>query len=106
MQTTSIASLLVGALVLLRTPCPRNRISASRLLLHAAGSAHLSAAEREACASLAEWLETDSLPAFGLPPAPGCLTDWGESRRGALRARQSPVRSLPLPAPIQKGVAA
>lgn len=54
------ASLLVAALVMLRHPCTRNRITASLLLARAARDAALSPAEREACLNLLDELERDA----------------------------------------------
>ncbi len=54
------ASLLVAALVMLRHPCTRNRITASLLLARAARDAALSPAEREACLNLVDELEHDA----------------------------------------------
>lgn len=53
------ASLLVAALVMLRRPCARNRITASMLLARAAQDDALSPAEREACLNLVDELELD-----------------------------------------------
>lgn len=55
------ASLLVAALVMLRRPCARNRITASMLLTRAAQDSTLSAAEREACLNLVDKLEQDAV---------------------------------------------
>jgi protein TonB len=54
------APLLLAALVKLRHPCARNRITASLLLARAAEDAALSLAEREACLSLIDDLEQDT----------------------------------------------
>lgn len=56
------ASPLVAALVMLRRPCARNRITASMLLARAAQDDTLSAAEREACLNLVDELECDAQP--------------------------------------------
>lgn len=50
-------TLLVAALVMLRRPCTRNRITAAMLLARAAQNTELSPAEREACLSLVDELE-------------------------------------------------
>lgn len=51
------APLLVAALALLNRRCPRNEMSAARLLQRAALSLTLSPTEREICQTLAEELE-------------------------------------------------
>ena len=56
-------SLLVAALVMLRRPCTRNKITASILLNRAAQDTELSPAEREACLSLVDELEYEALSA-------------------------------------------
>lgn len=56
------ASLLVAALLMLRHPCTRNRITASILLNRAAHDAALSPADREACLNLVDELENDGRP--------------------------------------------
>lgn len=56
------ASLLVAALVKLRSPCARNRLAAALLLAHAARDEALSAAERDACLNLADELEHAAPP--------------------------------------------
>jgi hypothetical protein len=53
-------SLLVAALLMLRHPCTRNRITASLLLNRAAQNTALSPAEREACLILVDELECDA----------------------------------------------
>lgn len=53
-------SLLVAALVMLRRPCARNRITASLLLARAAEDTALSVAEREACLNLVDELECEA----------------------------------------------
>lgn len=57
MQPTS---LLVAALLLLRHPCTRNKLTASILLNRAAKDTALSPADREACLSLVDELECDA----------------------------------------------
>lgn len=54
------ASLLVAALLMLRRPCARNRITATMLLARADRDTVLSPAEREACLSLVDELERDA----------------------------------------------
>lgn len=71
------ASLLVAALVMLRRPCARNRITASMLLARAARDTALSPAEREACLNLVDELERDA------PSAP--LAQGGTPQRPAHR---------------------
>ncbi|MFN3543702.1 MAG: hypothetical protein ACK4UX_02510 [Thiobacillus sp.] len=66
MRTTSAISLLVAALVMLRQPCTRSQATARLLLERAAEHTSLSPAEREACLSLADAIETE-LPAQSAP---------------------------------------
>jgi hypothetical protein len=65
MQPTS---LLVAALLLLRHPCTRNKLTASILLNRAAKDTALSPADREACLSLVDELESDD--ALSSPAGP------------------------------------
>lgn len=65
MQTTPPASLLVAALVMLRHPCPRNQAAAQLLLERAAEHDSLTHAERDACRTLADDLDTECA---GTPP--------------------------------------
>ncbi|MGQ9686715.1 MAG: hypothetical protein ACUVT2_10480 [Thiobacillaceae bacterium] len=55
---TSVASLLVAALLMLHRPCPRNREIARLLLERAAVHEELTSDERIACSSLAEDLDS------------------------------------------------
>ena len=57
MPSSNPVSLLVAALVLSNQPSTRGRAIARLLLEHAAEHRELSAAEREACAALAEALD-------------------------------------------------
>ncbi len=57
MQPTS---LLVAALLMLRHPCTRNKLTASILLNRVAKDTALSPADREACLSLVDELECDA----------------------------------------------
>jgi hypothetical protein len=59
MRTSSTASLLVAALVMLRHPCSRNRATARLLLERAAEHSELTPAEREACLNLADDLDCE-----------------------------------------------
>ena len=59
MRTSSTASLLVAALVMLRRPCNRNQATAQLLLERAAEHSELTPAEREACLNLAEDLDIE-----------------------------------------------
>ena len=59
MRTSSTASLLVAALVMLRRPCARNKATAQLLLERAAEHSELTPAEREACLNLAEDLDIE-----------------------------------------------
>ena len=59
MRTSSTASLLVAALVMLRRPCARNKATAQLLLERAAEHSELTPAEREACLDLADDLDCD-----------------------------------------------
>jgi hypothetical protein len=60
--------LLVAALLMLRHPCTRNRITASLLLNRAAQNTALNPAEREACLILVDELECD-VPSAPTGPA-------------------------------------
>jgi hypothetical protein len=76
MHTSSVASLLVAALVVLRHPCTRNKATARLLLQRASEQDSLSHAEREACRNLADDLdiqrqEAQPLPRTLLAPRPG-----------------------------------
>lgn len=85
MQTTSPASLLVAALVMLRHPCNRNQATAQLLIERAAEHTELTPAEREACLDLADELDQErpqpavmhTKPASSPRPA----ADRGEVRR-------------------------
>ena len=59
MRTSSTASLLVAALVMLRRPCARNKVAAQLLLKRAAEHSELMPAEREACLNLVEDLDIE-----------------------------------------------
>lgn len=59
MRTSSTASLLVAALVMLRRPCARNKATAQLLLERAAEHSELTPAEREACLNLADDLDIE-----------------------------------------------
>ena len=59
MRTSSTASLLVAALVMLRRPCTRNKATAQLLLERAAEHSELTPAEREVCLDLAEDLDIE-----------------------------------------------
>ena len=59
MRTSSTASLLVAALVMLRRPCARNKATAQLLLERAAEHSELTPAEREACLDLADDLDIE-----------------------------------------------
>lgn len=94
MRTSSTASLLVAALVMLRRPCARNKATAQLLLERAAEHSELSPAEREACLDLADDLDCDR-------PNPGALhTKPAVSMRPATvegqECRLSLVSVLPL----------
>jgi hypothetical protein len=54
------APLLVAALLMLRHPCTRNRLTAAILLKRAARDGALSPADREACLGLVDELECDA----------------------------------------------
>ncbi|MBW8327878.1 MAG: hypothetical protein K0M48_01545 [Thiobacillus sp.] len=69
------ASLLVAALVMLRRPCTRNRITAGLLLARAARDTTLSPAEREACLNLVDELEQDAQSASLAPGRPANRCD-------------------------------
>jgi hypothetical protein len=94
MRTSSAASLLVTALVMLRRPCARNKATAQLLLKRAAEHSELTPAEREACLDLADDLDCDHpdsgalhmKPAVSMRPA----TIEGPERRLSL------VSALPL----------
>jgi hypothetical protein len=55
---TSVASLLVAALLMLHPPCPRNRMIARLLLERAAVHEGLASDERSACSLLADDLDS------------------------------------------------
>lgn len=81
MRTSSTASLLVAALVMLRRPCARNKATAQLLLERAAEHTSLTPAEREACLNLADDLDIERpepavvrTPA-STRPAPGLQTE-------------------------------
>lgn len=59
MQASHPVSLLVAALVMLRSPCTRNKATAQLLLERAAEHNELSVPEREACLSLADELDVE-----------------------------------------------
>jgi hypothetical protein len=87
MHTSSVASLLVAALVVLRHPCTRNKATARLLLKRAAENFSLTHAEREACRNLADDLDiedTQLSPAPAHPPKP--MTDWGTERQRQIAA--------------------
>ncbi len=67
MHTSSVASLLVAALVVLRHPCTRNQATARLLLQRASEQDSLSHAEREACRNLADDLDMQRQEAHPLP---------------------------------------
>lgn len=75
MRTSPAASLLVATLVMLRQPCARSQATARLLLERVAEHPDLSDAEREACLSLADTIDTEPPdgPAPRLP-RPGALT--------------------------------
>ena len=60
MTASPAASLLVAALIVLRQPCARNQATARLLLERAAEHDSLTPAEREACRSLADDLDSDA----------------------------------------------
>jgi len=59
MHASHPISLLVAALVMLRSPCSRNKATAQLLLERAAAHHELSVPEREACLSLADELDVE-----------------------------------------------
>lgn len=59
MHASHPVSLLVAALVMLRSPCTRNKATAQLLLERAAEHTELSVPEREACLSLADELDAE-----------------------------------------------
>lgn len=59
MHTSHPISLLVAALVMLRSPCSRSKATAQLLLERAAEHKELSAPEREACLSLADEIDLE-----------------------------------------------
>lgn len=69
MQTSTTASLLVAALVMLCHPCPRNKATAQLLLERAAEHTELTPAEREACRNLADDLDIECPGPVLRPPA-------------------------------------
>ncbi|MBU1222878.1 MAG: hypothetical protein KKA22_06945 [Gammaproteobacteria bacterium] len=82
------ASLLVAALVMLRHPCTRSRITASLLLARAAQDTALSPAEREACLNLVDELEHDAPAA---PIAQEETTQRHTPRRNAKSFNRAPA---------------
>lgn len=94
MRTSSTASLLVAALVMLRHPCARNQATARLLLERAAEHAELTPAEREACLNLADDLECErpEATATRARPAPPAI-DRGQARRLSLVGGLGPFRT-------------
>lgn len=109
MRTSSTASLLVAALVMLRRPCARNKATAQLLLERAAEHSELTPAEREACLDLAEDLDIErpepAVVRTPQPAAPPAVHPQGAGR-GPERSRHlSLIPGLSF-APDTKGVPA
>ncbi|HQT32027.1 MAG TPA: hypothetical protein PLE48_05690 [Thiobacillus sp.] len=90
MRNSQTSSLLVAALVMLRHPCNRNKAAAQLLLERAAEHAELTPAERDACLTLADDLESERPEATGtrVRPAPRPVIDRGQVRRLSLESGQ------------------
>ncbi len=102
MRNSPAASLLVGALVMLRQPCTRNKATAQLLLERAAEQAELTPAEREACLNLAAELDGEhpEPSATHITQAVSCpVADKGRERRANL------VSTLPFPHDLEGSIA-
>ena len=105
--SSSTASLLVAALVMLRRPCARNKATAQLLLERAAEHSELTPAEREACLDLADDLDIErpepAVVRTPRPAAPLAVHPQGAGREAERSLHLSLVPGLPF-AHDMKGV--